>query len=191
MRIKSYIFPGYVILLLVMFILPFYGAEGYEIAKNTTSQLGAQNTPNSWIMNVTFCILGIGTIVEAHIHLKRYWVHKILLTLFGLGLISTGIFQHAPIIDGIPYSLTEDKLHSLAASVVGFSFTMFAFSTAFIEKNNKRRILAIIKGLISIFLSILMFQVTDYTGIWQRIMFITAFAWLIYLFYRNNLRKAY
>ncbi len=182
MRRVRFLLPVFMILLPVMFILPYYSSDGYLIIQNTTSHLGAQNVPNAWIMNITFCLLGLACILEAWLHLKHYWVHKILLTIFGVGLISTAVFQHAPIIEGIPYNALEDKLHSVFATIVGFSFTLFAFSTAFIEKTKINRLLALFMGLIAMGLSVLMFGLPDYMGIWQRTMFIFSFAWLIFLF---------
>lgn len=177
-----FLLPVYIVLILVMLILPYYSAEGYSMFKHTTSHLGAQNTPNAWIMNIVFCLLGIACILEGLFHLRQYWVHKILLTIFGVGLILVGIFQHAPIVEEIPYNLSEDKMHSLFATVVGLSFTIFAISAAFIEKTNTKRILALLVGLIATGLSILMFSVIDFAGLWQRLMFIISFAWLIFFF---------
>lgn len=177
-----YILPVYLLLLLVMFILPFYSAEGYLISKNTTSHLGAQNTPNAWIMNITFSLLGLACMVEAWFHLKKLWFQKILLSIFGLALIFIAIFQHAPIVEGIPYSELEDNLHSVFALAVGFSFTVFAFSIGFFEKRKIEKIFAISVGLIAPGLSLLIFYVADYSGLWQRMIFIITFAWLIFLF---------
>lgn len=179
---RRYILPMYLILILVMFILPFYSTEGYSIFKNTTSHLGGQNIPNAWIMNTTFCLLGIACIMEAWLYLSNYCFHKIILTIFGLGLILTALFQHALIVEGMPYYVFEDRLHSVFATVVGLSFTIFAFSVAFIEEKSISRLLAVLAGLIATGLSGLMFMVTDYTGIWQRLIFLITFAWLIFFF---------
>ena len=173
---------AYILLLLVMFILPFYSSEGYLILRNTTSHLGAQNSPNAWIMNVVFLLLGICCIIESWRYLKDYWFHKILLTLFGIGLMLVAVFQHAPIIEGIAFNTFEDRLHSVFASLVGFSFTMFAFSAAFIEASNQRKALAFLLGISSMGLSMLMFGAPDFMGLWQRMMFILSFGWLIYFF---------
>ncbi|MBE0685244.1 MAG: DUF998 domain-containing protein [Anaerolineaceae bacterium] len=182
MNNKHLILPVYIILLLVMFILPYFSAEGYSILSNTTSQLGAQNTPNTWIMNITFGLLGLVCIWEALRYLENYWFQKILLIFFGVGLIFTAIFQHAPITEGVPYNLLEDQIHSVSASMVGFSFTLFSFSIAFIEKTNKRRIVALFMGFLATGFSLLMFSITDLTGVWQRLMFTASFAWIIFFF---------
>jgi len=73
-------------------------------------------------------------------------------------------------------------MHSLFATIVGFSFTIFAISAAFIERTNTKRILALLVGLIATSLSILMYSVIDFAGLWQRLMFIISFAWLIFFF---------
>jgi len=189
MKKLSLILPSYIILLLVMFILPFFSAAGYSILSNTTSQLGAQNTPNAWVMNITFGLLGLACIGEASLYLKEYWFQKILLIIFGLGLILTAIFQHAPINEAVAYNLLEDQIHSISASIVGFSFTIFSISVAFIEETNKRRIIALCMGLLATGLSFLMFSVTDLTGVWQRLMFTTSFAWLLFFFEGRKKKK--
>jgi len=186
MKNKSFILPAYIILLFVMFLLPFFSASGYSIVTNTTSQLGAQNTPNSWIMNLTFVLLGLACIWESVNYLKTYWINKTLLIVFGLGLIFTAIFQHAPIDLNLPYDLLKDQLHSFFASLIGFSFTAFSFSATFIESTRKRKIIAFLMGFIASGLSFLMFSLTEYTGIWQRMMFIISFAWIIFFFKRRK-----
>lgn len=149
-----YLLYSYLLLLLVMFVLPFFSVDTYSIIKNTTSHLG------------------------------EFWVHKILLSIFGLGLVFTGVFNHAPIIEGIIYNSMEDNLHSVFASIVGFSFTLYAISSAFIEKEVKHKVMDIIAGLTATFLSMLMGYIPDYSGIWQRAIFIISFTWLIFMLER-------
>ena len=150
--------------------------------RHTTSQLGAQMTPNAWVMNTVFFLLGAACIIESWFYLKKYWFQKILLTIFGLSLIFTAIYQHAPVNLDLAYNLREDQLHSFFASVVGFSFTIFAFSAVFIERKPARRIIALLAAASAIIFSILIFNVSDYAGIWQRLMFLLSFGWLICFF---------
>jgi hypothetical protein len=166
----------------VIFILPFYSLESYSILKNTTSHLAAQNTPNAWIMNLVFILLGVATLIEGWAHLKSLWFHKILITIFGLSLIFTAVFQHAPIEQNIPFNIRDDELHSLFASICGWSFVTFAISCSFIEITFMRKALAIVAGVTALVLSILMFNITDYMGIWQRMIFMFSFAWSIFFF---------
>ncbi len=167
-----------IILCFVMFILPFYSVETYSIVQNTTSHLGAQFAPNAWIMNVTFLILGLACIKESLFYLKTFYFHQICLHLFGVGLIITGIFQHAPIIEGISYNVFEDNMHSIFASLVGFSFVLLAFSASFIESKFKYRYLDIAVALLATLFSIIMASFPEIAGIVQRTMFIMAFTWI-------------
>jgi hypothetical protein len=100
------------------------------------------------------------------------------------------VFRHAPINEGIPYSVLEDTIHSFFASVVGFSFTAFAISAAFIEKTSGKRIFALLIGFLATGLSILMFSVTSFTGLWQRLLFMITFAWLVFFFEGQRIKKA-
>ncbi len=179
-----YLLWSFLLLLPIMFVLPFYSVDTYSIVKNTTSHLGAQSTTNAWIINVAFVLVGISCVLEAWLHLGKYWFHKILLTIFGLSLVFTGIFHHAPIIEGVIFNSIEDRLHSIFATIVGFSFTILAISSAFIEKAVKHRIINIVVGFTATILSMLMLYLPDYSGIWQRAIFIISFAWLIFMLER-------
>jgi hypothetical membrane protein len=83
--IKLGFLPGaYILMLLVMFILPFFSVDEYSMVKNTTSHLGAQGAPYAWVMNVAFALLGIATIIDGWVRLSKYWLHKVVLTVFGI-----------------------------------------------------------------------------------------------------------
>jgi hypothetical membrane protein len=174
--------PAAVIMLfLVMFILPFFSFPGYSILKNTTSHLGAQGAPHAWIMNMVFIFLGGAVVLEAWLGLRGYRFHQVILIIFGLGLIGVGLFRHAPLVEGVPVNLLADTMHSIFASTVGFSFILFAVSAAFIETTPNRRRVALLTAAMATFLSALMFTAADYAGLWQRLMFILSFGWLLSL----------
>lgn len=178
--------PVYIVMILVIFILPGFSADGYSILKNTTSQLGAQHTPNAWIMNGVFILLGLACIVDGWTYLRKYWFQVTVLSVFGVGLILTAFYRHAPIIDGVTYNIRQDQLHSIFASMVGLSFTLFAFSCVFIGNSLKQRLIALLVGVGATILSMLIFSIPDYAGIWQRLIFILSFAWLIFFYKRLN-----
>jgi hypothetical membrane protein len=175
----QFLLIAYIILLIVMFVLPYYTAGGYTIFKNTTSQLGAQHTPNAWVMNITFAVLGIASVIESLKHFKKYPFQMVMMILFGMSFILVATFHHAPITEGISYNVTADDLHSLFATIVGISFTTLSFSSAFILSKRLQKVIAILVSLSSLVLSMLMFNLPLYMGIWQRLMFMISFAWLI------------
>ncbi|QSX09433.1 DUF998 domain-containing protein [Alkalibacter rhizosphaerae] len=175
---------AFVLLIGVSLVLPSFSVDEYRILLNTTSHLGAQHAPLAWIMNATFLLLGSATILSGWRAFNGYWFQRIALIVFGLALMGTGIFQHRPIVEGLSFNMLEDQLHSIFASVVGTAFTLFAISVAFIEKEKEDRIGAILMGLASILLSLLIFRVSSLAGIWQRAMFFLAFGWMVLLFER-------
>lgn len=142
-------------------------------------------------MNLVFILLGVAVIFEGWVHLKNHCVLKIILTVFGLAIIFTAVFRHAPIESNIPFSVKDDGLHSLFATICGWSFVSFSISAAFIETSLKRKILAVAVGIIALILSILMFTVSDYMGVWQRFIFIISFAWLIFFFEAKIILRSY
>ncbi|MGI6773623.1 MAG: DUF998 domain-containing protein [Clostridiales bacterium] len=179
-----YLLSSFLLLLPVMLVLPFFSVDTYSIIRNTTSHLGAQSTPNAWIMNAAFVLVGLSSILEGWLHLRKMWFHRILLSIFGFGLIMVAVFRHAPIVEGIEFDAFEDKLHSIFASLVGFMFTVLAISTAFIEKALKHRITDIAVGLAATLLSVLMQLLPAFAGLWQRAIFIMSFTWLIFMLER-------
>jgi len=178
----EFLVPPYLILLLVIFILPFYSVESYSILQNTTSHLGAQFAPYAWVMNTTFILLGLGTMLSGWPYLKGYGFHKLALFIFGFSLIGAAICQHAPIVEGIAFDAREDRMHSIFSSLTGASFTVFAMGAAFILRHRTAKISALSVGVLAILLSVLIFTVPEFKGIWQRALFIVAFGWLIVLF---------
>ena len=184
-----YFVLAYVLLIVVMFLLPPFSASDYSLVKNTTSQLGAQSTPNAWIMNVTFVALGLSVMAAGWKFLKNYWLQRIVLLVFGVSLVFVAIYSHAPIDITLDYSHREHQIHSVFSSVTGFSFTMFAFSMAFIFKHMYDRWVAMLVGIFSILLTTLMFSISDFAGIWQRMIFIMSFGWLIYVFGSKRKKK--
>jgi hypothetical membrane protein len=174
---------AYILMLLVIFILPFFSVDQYSILKNTTSHLGAQGAPNAWMMNVVFAVLGVASIVDGWTRLSNFWLHKAVLIIFGTSLFLTAIFQHAPIVPGVAFNVLEDDLHSKFATVTGFSFTFFAVAAAFIETTRLRKVVALGVGILATLLSLLIFNIPGLAGIWQRMIFISSFAWLMYFLY--------
>ncbi|NLB20856.1 MAG: DUF998 domain-containing protein, partial [Clostridium sp.] len=152
-------------------------------------ELGAQNTPKSWVMNITFIFLGIVCIVESLLNLNKFRWHQMILILFGVGLILSGLFKHMPIDHQINYSVREDELHSMASSLVGMSFTVFVFSSIFILNTKANRYVALSIGTLICLLSLGIFKLPHYAGLFQRLIFFVSFIWLIDFFVRENYDK--
>lgn len=176
---------SYAILMVVMFVLPFFSTKDYSILLHTTSQLGAQNTPNAWIMNCTFALMGTTTILVGWNHYRTFFLHRVFLVVFGSSLVLAAIYRHAPIPHHVEFSIREDELHSVFATTTGFGFTLLAISTGFIKANKKKCLVPFMAGILATMFSLMMFSFEDYAGVFQRLIFIFSFAWLLFEF-RNS-----
>jgi hypothetical membrane protein len=173
-------------MIVVIFGMAWFSWDDYTLVSDTTSQLGAQYAPNAWVMNFTFILLGIGSILAGWTHYSGYIFHRVVLLVFGLSLAATAIFHHAPLDPQLEVDHGQDALHSFFASLTGFSFTLLAVATAFITSQIERRRVAIIIGLAATLLSIMMFTLEEWRGLWQRMIFLSAFGWMIWEFGKNR-----
>jgi len=157
--------------------LPAFSFPGYSILSNTTSHLGAQGSPYSWVMNIIFIGLGIAAIQVTYSTRIRY--HQIVGAVFGLSLMSTGLFHHAPLLDSVPVNQLQDQVHSFFASATGFSFTLLAAGHGFISTGPQKNA-GIIMAFVAIIISIAMVIFPAIMGLLQRVMFVSAFGWLFF-----------
>lgn len=126
--------------------------------------------------------MGLGSVLSGWPYLKGYGFHKLALLIFGFSLFGAAIYQHAPIVESVVFDVEEDRMHSIFPSLTGASFTVFAMSAAFILRHRTAKISALSAGVLAVLLSVLIFTVPEYRGIWQRALFIVAFGWLIVFF---------
>lgn len=178
---------SFIALLAVMFILPFFSLPGYSLVTHTTSQLGAQSTPNAWVMNATFILLGASSIIAGWKVLQPYFLVKVFLIAFGMGLVGSGIFHHTPIDETLPADLYNDKIHSAFATITGIAFTILAVGGSFVMDSIFGRYFSLFIGIAAALLSYSMFQYPSYMGLLQRTMLILSFGWMIWFF--NVLEK--
>lgn len=166
---------------LVMFILPGFSYNGYSVLANTTSQLGAQASPYAWVMNSAFFLMGISVIISFWDSLSLKHYEDILPIVFGLSFVLVAIFKHEPGITGLAYDHTAALLHSIFATIMGIAISIYAIVKAVQAKQPRDRILAVLAFIGASGLSFLMYAVPAYTGLLQRIMFLSVLAWIGYL----------
>ena len=173
---------AYILLLLAMFILPLITAPEISIARNTLSELGAQFSPWSWIMNSIFAALALSAVISGWGYYEGFVFLRIILVLFGISLVLSAIFNQAPVNPEIRYNIREDGLHLYFACTTWITFIILTFSTALILEKQADRLLAVITGISAVLLSILASEADRTAGVWQRLLFITSFGWMIYTF---------
>ncbi len=171
---------AYLIMLLAIFILPFFSVPEYSIIRNTICELGAQFSPYAWIMNFTFVLLATVIVIAGWNYYESFTLHRILLVILGISLVLTGYFNHAPVNPDTEYNITEAGLHSYFACTTVISFIILSIATGFIMDRQYERILAIAAGLSAIVLSVLTSESDRLAGIWGRLLFMISSAWMIY-----------
>jgi hypothetical membrane protein len=177
----------YILVLPGMFILPFFNSPGYSIIGNTLSELGAQSAPHAWIMNFMFISLAFGSVIAGWRYFEGFIFHRIVLVLFGVSLTLMAFFNHAPIRPDIQYSITEEGWHAYFSCSAGLSFVILSIATGFILDKQQDRLIALAAGTAVLLLSVLMSEAEWSAGIWQRLMFILSFGWMIYNFKTGEL----
>lgn len=173
---------AFVLILLLMFVLPLFSVPDYSFIRNTICELGAQYSPYAWIMNFTFVFLAIGSVIAGWAYYEGFTLHRIVLVLFGIFLTLMAFFNHAPIDPYIRNNITEAGLHAYFACTAVFSFTILSIATSFIMERPHKRLLAIAAGVSVILLSVLTSESDQLAGVWQRLIFIISFGWMIYNF---------
>ena len=170
-----------------MFMLPLLGVPTHSVTKNTLSEFGAQLTPHAWIMNFIFISLAWGSLMAGWRYYEGFMLHRILLVMFGTSLALMAFFNQAPLRPDIPYNITEDGWHAYFSCTTGLSFVLLSIATSLILERPRGRFMAIASGIAVIFLSLLMAEADRLAGIWQRLIFIIAFGWMIYNFKTGHL----
>ena len=173
---------AYVTFVAALVVLPHFGAVGYDSLKHTTSELAAQAAPRAWVMRSVFVLLAAGSVVDGWSALGRFPFHRLVLSAFGASLMCTAIWSHTPIDPALIYDPREDQLHSFFSSVTGVAFTVLAVASAFIESSVRRRLLHSAVGIFATVLSMLIFTVPQFAGVWQRVIFLGSFGWMLFFF---------
>lgn len=177
MKMNKIAIGVYILFLVVSTGLPLFSFDGYSIMSNTTSHLGAQGSPNAWVMNFVFLFLGAMSIWITLSSKIRFY--QLIGMIFGLSLILTGVFRHAPLTDSTQFNLFHDQLHSVFASATGFSFTFLAAGHGFMS-HKWQRISGVIMAVVATLIPLGMMALPAFMGLLQRVMFVSAFGWLFF-----------
>ncbi len=171
-----------ILALLVMFFLPLLSVHEYSIIRNTLSELGAQYAPYAWVMNFTFVSLAAGAVIAGWRYFEGFMLHRIILILFGISLTLTAFFNHGPVNPDIQYDIREEGWNAYFACTAALSFIILSLATSFILEKKQDKLLAMVAGISAIFLCVLISEEDRTAGVWERIMFIISFGWMIHNF---------
>lgn len=164
--------------LLMLALSPLALPETYSWVRLGTSEAAAQGVTGAWVARAGFVLFGLavlGICVLRH----RTWqpLATALHACFGVGMVMVAVYSHAPWVAGVPYVELEDQLHSVFASVVGFSF-IAGVATVLVTRRPRSRSTVIGDGAAIVIASTVpLLMDSSYWGVLQRLLFLTAAVW--------------
>ena len=161
-------------------IAPAFMPESYSWVVHTTSESAAQGVGSAWIARLGFVTFGLAVILLIS-GTSNSWslVGRVAHAMFGVLMIAAAVFSHRPWEPEAPFSETEDLLHSIAATGMGFAFAIGVVVVMLGRKNVLRTVwLADIVAVVaSVVIPLAMMNLADFTGLFQRVMFAIAYGW--------------
>ncbi len=157
---------------------PLYTVEDYSVVSHTVNQLGAQNTPGRWFLNLGFLTLGIGVGLDAR---RLWWTApfvSVFFIMFAIAVAMMAIFSPRPIDPAQAYSDMGHVLHAVFATAGSLCFCVGAAAYGFYRRTGPAKWLGIGAGVVALLLWFTVFTMPDIQGVLQRLMYTVVFAWL-------------
>jgi hypothetical membrane protein len=170
-------------LLLTSFLLlalaPLVLDDSYSWLEHTTSQAGAQRVRGAWMARSGFLLLGLAVLWLAHRRAGRWRQPSTALhAVFGACLAGVAAFSLRSWDDTVPFDRTEDLLHSVAATAMGFAFAFGIASARWTwGRRPQLRTFDVLAIGASVVLPLAMVALGEYAGAFQRAMFAIAYVW--------------
>lgn len=165
---------------LALAFAPVLMPTDYSWIAHTTSESAAQGVDGAWLARLGFLLFGGGVIWLAALK-RRTWGRwaTVLHTCFGVFMIAAAVFSARPWDSSLPYDPIEDLLHSVAATVLGFSFAFGVVAIVLRRANHDSTFRWLDAAAIaaSVVLPVGMLLMDDVAGALQRGMFLIAYAW--------------
>jgi hypothetical membrane protein len=154
---------------------PWYTVEGYDTTTNLISQLGAQNTPNNFIMVVGFLALGLGIVADG---IRRFSGPAVPFLAFGLFMALAGLLAHKPLSPDVPFNEIFHQAHGMLATLAGIAITAGLIWYGLRAVTVKSRVIAFTLAALCLALPLCMLYFQGAQGLIQRLMYLLMFSWL-------------
>lgn len=168
---------GSAILLIAMVVGPLFSPPGFSWIEHTTSQQAGQMMPGAFIMRIGFFAFGLGVLLQARERARRGSYADWPFVVFGAFMILAAVFSLRSIDPNAPYDPTDDLLHSIFATAMGFAYGFGVGWRMLSMRAPLSLIVSAIAAASSIVLPLMMWQLPDFAGLLQRLMFIISFIW--------------
>ena len=161
-------------------LAPVLVPDGYSWISRTTSEAAAQGISGAWLGRAGFLLFGLSVLLLADVRRQSWgpWGSGLHVA-FGACMTAAAAFSHRPWLSGVAFDPTEDFLHSLAATAMGFAFAggVVAVALRMSRFPTPSGVLDVVAVAASVVLPIAMTAVPAVDGLLQRLMFAVAYAW--------------
>lgn len=165
---------------LVVALVPLTLPDDYSWLEHTTSESGAQGVEGAWLGRLGLLLFGLGVIGVVFVA-RTVWgpLASVLHLAVGVLLVASAYFATRSWREGAPYDRTEDVLHSIAATAMGFAFAVGVVAALVVARPPERIrwVIGAIGVAASIVLPIGMAVGPDRQGLLQRAMFVVVYCW--------------
>jgi hypothetical protein len=171
---------GLVVSMLSIGLAPYLVPDSYSWIEHTISESAAQGIEGAWLARLGFLLFGLSVLTLAQFAGQGWGRWGILFHgAFGVFMVATAAFSHRPWELGVPYDRTEDLLHSITATGMGFAFAFGVVAVLLRRRDGERfaRAFDIVAIAASIVIPLGMTATDDFTGLIQRLMFVIAYVW--------------
>lgn len=160
-------------------VAPLVLDPSYSSVQHTTSEAAGQRVEGAWVTRSGFLLFGLAVIWLAHRSAGRWRQPATALHVaFGSCLVAVAAFSLRSWEGSRPYDRTEDLLHSIAATVMGFAFALGVAAIGLRRDGTRRRRgLDVVAIAASVAIPVAMAASTDHAGALQRAMFGIAYVW--------------
>ena len=161
-------------------LAPALMPASYSWVAHTTSESAAQGVAGAWLARLGFLALGLGVLALSG-PAWQLWGRLAtgLHVAFGVLMVAAAAFSARPWESDVPFDATEDVLHSVAATAMGFAFAFGVVAVGWrtwraAGRWRWRDATAVVA---SVVFPLAMVGVDGYAGLLQRPIFVVAYLW--------------
>ena len=177
--LRSYTALGVFIIVSAIVFGPLFAHPGFDWVAHTTSQQAGQMVQGAWLMRLGFVAFGLGVLLDALPDLRRGQYENGLFVFFGVSMVLVAVFSHKPLDPTLFYDVTDDLLHSVFATLMGFAYGIGVAWRMVRMRQKLDIVFSAIAAMSSIILPLAMWQLPEIAGLLQRLMFFISFVWLV------------
>jgi hypothetical protein len=158
---------------------PLLLPDDYSPRSHTVSESAAQGVDGAWLARLGLLLFGLAVLWLVHAVGRRWNLPAAIShATFGVMLIASAVFSHRPWMAAQPVDGTEDLLHSIAATTMGFAFALGILLVMLRRAGtNHARWFDIVVIVASVVIPLAMSLDGEQAGLVQRIMFAIGYVW--------------